>query len=202
MPALIPTRFTGTIVWLGRVADRRAALASAPLDEVRATFAGPEGEAHGGLTRASDSRVVAQHPKGTEIRNVRQFSILSQEELDLIAAGMGLRSLDPALLGATMVVKGIPDFSHVPPSSRLQADGGATLAIDMQNRPCTLAGRSVNAGHPGFGPKFKPAAEGRRGVTAWVEREGTFRVGSGVRLHVPDQRAWAHLDRARAEAAE
>ncbi|MEM6942014.1 MAG: hypothetical protein AAF509_18060 [Pseudomonadota bacterium] len=33
-------------------------------------------------------------------------------------------------------------------------------------------------------------AEGRRGVTAWVEREGMLRVGDTLRLHVPGQRAW------------
>ncbi|MFN0114509.1 MAG: MOSC domain-containing protein [Paracoccaceae bacterium] len=193
MPALLPTAITGTIVWLGRVADRDTALASAAVTELRLTFAGPEGEAHGGLTRPSDSRVTAQYPEGTEVRNVRQLSILSAEELDETAARMGLAALDPGLVGATMLVRGIPDFSHLPPSSRLQAGGGATLVIDMQNRPCMLAGRSVGAHHPGYGPKFKPAAEGRRGVTAWVEREGTVRVGEAVRLHIPDQRVWAPL---------
>jgi hypothetical protein len=92
-----------------------------------------------------------------------------------------------------MVVRGIPDFSHLPPSSRLQAEGGATLVIDMQNRPCTLPAKPIEAAHPGFGAKFKPAGRGRRGVTAWVEREGTLRLGEGVRLHIPDQRVWGHL---------
>ena len=106
---------------------------------------------------------------------------------------MGLASLDPALVGATMVISGLADFSHLPPSSRLQGDSGATVVVDMQNRPCTLPGPVIEAVHPGFGRAFKPAAAGRRGVTAWVEREGTFRIGERVRLHVPDQRAWAHL---------
>ncbi len=61
MPALIPTDHYGTITWLGRVADRDAALASAPLTEIRASFAGPEGEAHGGRdlrVDVIDERVV------------------------------------------------------------------------------------------------------------------------------------------------
>ena len=49
MSALKPTRFTGTIAWLGVVADRDAALPSAPVQTITATFAGPMGEAHGGL---------------------------------------------------------------------------------------------------------------------------------------------------------
>jgi hypothetical protein len=43
---------------------------------------------------------------------------------------------------------------------------------------------------PGVGRKFKTAARGLRGVTAWVEREGALRVGDELRLHVPQQRAW------------
>ena len=194
MPALIPTDHYGTITWLGRVADRNAALASQPLTELAASFSGPEGEAHGGLTRPSDSRVLAQYPRDTEIRNTRQFSILSAEDLAAIAHDMKLGHLDPALLGATMVIVGIADFSHLPPSSRLQAAGGAALVVDMQNRPCTLPGPVIEAAHPGFGKRFKPAAAGRRGVTAWVEREGLFRLGEEIRLHIPDQRPWTGLD--------
>lgn len=190
MPALIPTKYLATITWLGHVADRDAALASRPATTLRATFAGPEGEAHAGLTRAACSRVAAQYPEGTMIRNVRQFSVLSAEELAAIATRMAIAALDPALVGATMVLSGIPDFSHLPPSSRLQSEGGATLVVDMQNRPCNLPAPGIEATHPGKGKLFKPAAEGRRGVTAWVEREGTFRLGEAVRLHVPDQRTW------------
>ncbi len=198
MPALIPTRFEGTITWLGRVRTGLGQLASVPDIEVFAGFAGAEGEAHGGLTRPACSRVSAQYARDTEIRNVRQFSVLSAEELALIAAQMGLAALDPGLLGASLVIAGIPDFSHLPPSSRLQADSGATLVVDMANRPCTVPAKGIEAAHPGHGARFKPAAVGRRGVTAWVEREGVLRVGARVRLHVPDQRAWDYLAEARA----
>lgn len=197
MPALKPTQFIGTITWLGRVVDREAALESASLDQLMARFSGPDGEAHGGLTRPSCSRVLGQYKRNTEIRNTRQFSILSAEDLAAIAAAMGLQSLDPALVGASMVIEGIPDFSHIPPSSRLQADGGATLVVDMENRPCTLPARPIETRHAGFGKAFKPAAQGRRGIMAWVEAEGVLRVGAQVRLHIPDQPAWAHLDQAR-----
>ena len=195
MPALLPTDHYGTITWLGRVADRAAALASAPIAEITLTFAGMPGEAHGGLTRPACSRVASQHPQGTVIRNVRQLSILSREDLDAIARDMGIANLDPALVGASVVIAGIADFTHVPPSSRLQTDRGATLVVDMENRPCTLPGPGIEAAHPGFGPAFKPAAKGRRGVTAWVEREGLLRVGDRIRLHIPDQHPWAPSSR-------
>ena len=190
MPALAPTEITGTVTWIGYVPDRDASLRSTTLDEVALTYAGISGESHGGLTRPSCSRVVSQHPKGTDIRNVRQLSVVSAEELAEIAADCGLEALDPALIGASLVISGIPDFTHLPPSSRLQMPDGATLVVDMENRPCHLPAKPINADHPGAGDKFKAAAKGKRGVTAWVEREGAMRVGDVVRLHVPDQRAW------------
>jgi hypothetical protein len=193
MPTLIPAPFAARIVWLGRVADRDAALQSAAVTELHAAFSGPQGEAHGGLTRPACSRVAGLYPRDTEIRNVRQFSVLSAEDLAQIAERMGVERLDPALVGATMVVEGIPDFSRVPPSSRLQAEGGATLVIDMENRPCVLPAKPIEAALPGKGKAFKPAAVGRRGVTAWVEREGVLRVGDALRLFVPDQPVWSHL---------
>ncbi|MEM9798010.1 MAG: MOSC domain-containing protein [Pseudomonadota bacterium] len=191
MPALTPTDIVGKIEWLGVVADRDAALASTHHDNLMMTFAGPAGEAHGGTTRPSCSRVTAQYPKGTTIRNVRQLSVLSSEELAEIADRIGVTQFDPAWAGATLILSGIPDFSHIPPSSRLQNEAtGATIVVDMQNRPCHLPAKVIEGAAPGHGKAFKEAAQGRRGVTAWVEREGTMAVGDPIRLHIPDQRAW------------
>lgn len=197
MPALKPTDFIGRVVWIGRVMDSEDTLRAEGLLEAHLAFTGIAGECHGGLTRPSCVRTKAQYREGTEIRNVRQLSVLSQEELDAIASEMGLEALDPAWLGASLVVEGIPDFTHVPPSSRLQVPSGASLTIDMENRPCVYPGREIEKDRAGFGPKFKPAAKNRRGVTAWVEREGDIRVGDAIQLHVPDQPVWAHLERAR-----
>lgn len=192
MPALKPTDFTATVTFLGAVSDRQARLGSDALDELFASFAGFTGESHAGLTRLSDNRVTSQYPLGTEIRNTRQFSIMSQEELAAIASDMGLEEFDPRWVGASMVISGIADFSLVPPSSRLQFSSGATLTVDMANRPCVLPAPEIDRDHPGGGRKFKPAANGRRGVTAWVEREGVIRVGDQLKLHIPDQPPWPH----------
>ncbi len=198
MPALMKTDYVGKITWLGVVRDRDADLASRVETELRVSFAGgPALESHsGGLTRPSCARVTSQYERGTEIRNTRQLAIVSAEELSEIASEMGgIGDLDPALVGgATMVIEGIPDFTHIPPpSSRLQTSTGATLTVDMENRPpCVLPGPpGIEMRHPGKGKLFKPAAKDRRGVTAWVEREGVLKVGGDeVRLHIPDQRAW------------
>ncbi|MFC2966485.1 MOSC domain-containing protein [Acidimangrovimonas pyrenivorans] len=197
MPALKPTAFSATVTWLGRVADRSAALNSTPADSLTLGFAGPEGEAHGGRTRPSCSRVLAQHPRDTEIANVRQLSIVSAEEMDATAAEMGIEALNPEWLGVSVVVSGLPDFAHLPPSSRLQGPDGVTLVVDMENRPCNLPARVIEDLLPGIGKKFKAAARGRRGVTAWVERPGRLNLGDSLTLHIPDQPVWTHLAEAR-----
>jgi hypothetical protein len=191
MPALKSTDYTATVTWLGIVTNNdRDEL----LSEVRAaldlTFAGVAGSVHGGATRSACSRVRTQYPKGTEIRNERQLSIVSEEELAEIAAQMGVAVIDPARLGASIVVRGLPDFSFVPPSSRLQAPSGATVTIDMQNRPCQFPAKSLAKVVSGTGRAFKSSAEGRRGVTASIAREGRVALGDVLRLHVPDQRMW------------
>ncbi|KIN60254.1 MOSC domain protein [Sulfitobacter noctilucae] len=193
MPELVPTDHHAEIVWMGMVPQDRTDIRAKSIDSAFASYSGFEGDFHAGLTRASCVRVKSQHPQGTEIRNVRQFSILSAEELAGIAADIGVEVLDPALLGASIVLRGIEDFTHLPPSARLQAENGTTLVVDMLNGPCNLPAREIEKDLPGHGKGFKAAALGRRGVCAWVEREGTLRVGDTLRLHIPGQRAWKHL---------
>lgn len=193
MPELIPTDHYAKIVWMGKVPQDRTDIRSQAVQDAFASYAGFEGDYHAGLTRKSCVRVKSQHPEGTEIRNVRQFSIVSAEELAAIAAVIGLETLDPVLLGASIVVEGIDDFTHVPPNARLQAANGTTIVVDMQNGPCNLPAREIEKNEPGHGKGFKAAAKDRRGVCAWVEREGQLKVGDTLRLHVPGQRVWKHL---------
>lgn len=192
MPALEKTDWTARVVWLGRqrVPVRDLVITAEPVAEMPLSFAGPEGEVHGGETRPACSRVAAQHPRGTVIRNVRQLCIVSAEEMAAVAQEMGIAEFDYAWVGASVVVEGIPDFSHVPPSSRLQGPDGVTLVVDMENLPCQEPAVTIGKARPGQGRGFKAAAKGRRGVTAWVEREGVLRPGDRLVLHVPVQRAW------------
>ncbi|MCZ4354284.1 MOSC domain-containing protein [Roseovarius aestuarii] len=194
MATLKLTDYRATITWLGTVPDDAEGIRSVPRTALSLGFSGPEGEAHSGLTRASCVRVTSQYPEGTEIANVRQLSIVSAEEVAAIAAEMEIEHFDPAWLGATMVVEGIPDFTHLPPSSRLQGPDRACVVIDMENLPCIYPAKEVNKDLPGVGPRFKPAAAGRRGVTAWVEYPGTLKLGDELRLFVPAQRGWQPAD--------
>ncbi|WP_299611400.1 sulfurase [uncultured Tateyamaria sp.] len=198
MPALKPTSFAATITWLGHVPSRELSLRSVHAEAVDVTLDGLPGEDHGGPTRPSCVRVRTQYKEGTVIRNTRQLSIVSAEELAATAEAMGLERIDPAWVGASLVIEGIPDFTHVPPSSRLMSASGVGIAIDMENRPCVLPGREIEMEAEGFGARYKPAAKARRGVTAWIEHGGRLVLGDVLTLHVPDQPAWSHLEAARA----
>ncbi len=191
MSTIKDSGFDAEITWLGHVSAGEDSLRARPVSHLDLSFDGDSGARHEGTLRPSCSRMTMLYPKGTQIRNVRQLSVLSQEEMDAVAAQIGLESLDPALLGVSVVLRGIPDFTHVPPSSRLQAASGLTLTIDMENRPCHFPGKEIEAEAPGHGKGFKAAAADRRGVTAWVERPGKIALGDRMRLFVPTQRGWA-----------
>ena len=102
--------------------------------------------------------------------------------------------IDPAWVGANIVLEGIPDFTAVPPASRLIAeDGTAAIAVDMENGPCRFPAEIIEAAHPGRGMAWTKAAMDRRGVVAWVERPGDLRIGDRLRLHVPPKPHWDHF---------
>lgn len=190
---LTSTQITGEVVGLFVNRDRSTGLESEPVDEIRATFEGFEGEAHGGLTRPSCSRVLRQYdPRGTEIRNARQITILSEEELAEIARRLDIPRLAPEWIGANLVLRGIPQLSMLPPSSRLifETEDGPGIAVDMENGPCRWPGEVIETHHPGKGARFAKEARGLRGVVAWIEKPGTIREGDTCRLHIPPQRIY------------
>ncbi|MCT2539373.1 MOSC domain-containing protein [Sedimentimonas flavescens] len=193
MPALRPTHFSGEIVFLGQVEPGHG-LASTPVEKLVLGFDGAEGEKHSGLTRSSCSRVLDLHPRGTEIANTRQLTVLSDEELAETAFALHIPRLAPEWVGASIVLRGLPDLTHLPPSSRLQGPDGATLVVEMENLACVLPGKVLEHHHPGKGARYKPAASGRRGIVTWVERPGVLTLGDTLRLFVPAQRRWSEED--------
>ena len=74
-------------------------------------FAGIVGDCHSGLTRKSDSRTLRLYRRDTDIRNVRQLSLLSVEELAEVAAAMDIPEVKPEWVGANLVTSGIPDLT-------------------------------------------------------------------------------------------
>jgi hypothetical protein len=153
------------------------------------TFAGIPGNRHAGTTRPADAR-TPWHKRGTPILNTRHASIVSVEECALAAAALGIDYLDPALLGANVVVGGIEGLTQLPPATRLQFPSGATLFVTEPNAPCRQPGRMLARAHgmPELELAFAKKAQGLRGLVALVEREGVIAMGDAVKVIRPAYR--------------
>jgi MOSC domain-containing protein YiiM len=148
------------------------------------SFAGLEGDRHAGLTQRSGVR--QKHlPKGTEIKNARQLSLVSVEELAQVASSLGLPHLDYRWLAANLLLEGAPALTRCPPGTRLVFSSGAVLVVDGENEPCTRVGKAIvraTRSEPALSSRFVKAAQRLRGLVAWVERPGVIRKGDSVTL--------------------
>ncbi len=189
LPALT---FSGRVD--GTFVVESAAVESTACPELMLTYAGIVGDRHEGLVRPSGAR-EPWYPRGTPMRNERQISILSAEELTEVAAEMKLERLSGEWLGANLVVSGIAHLTRLPPRSLMLFPSGATIRIDGDNDPCRKTGKAIAEQNPGradleFG--FVQAAMGKRGLVGWVEREGAVRAGDEVKVRTWRQTAYPY----------
>ncbi len=189
MPVLKPTDFEATIDTI-LVNDNAQDITSTAVNTVTVDYGGFVGDIHHGETRQSCVRVRSQYPQDTEIRNTRQISALSVEQLEQIRDALGIETLKPEWLGANLTLEGIPDFTKVPPGSRLIAANGTSIVVDMENEPCRYPADIIEQHYPDKGRLFPKKAMGKRGVTLWVERTGILSVGDALRLHTPPPVTW------------
>lgn len=196
---LAPLRDETEIVPVQKLAGRVAGTFSALSDhfETRATpqleltFAGIVGDYHAGVTRKSGPR-EPWFERGTEIRNARQITIVSPEELAVIAECMGIAEVRSEWIGANLLVEGVPRLSMLPPGTLLFFASGAALRVMAQNGPCRISGRVV-ARYAGMadteegGLAFAKVAKRYRGLVASVEKPGRITAGDEVTLRVPEQ---------------
>jgi hypothetical protein len=164
-----------------------------PVDALEVTYEGIPGDRHFGLTRRSGGR-EPWYPRGTEMRNDRQISILAVDELAAIAAGLAIPELKAEWIGGNIVIDGLPQLSMIPPRTRLMFAGGAVIAIEGQNGPCRFSGKSIADNYPGredIERGFVKVAKRLRGLVGWVERPGLIRPGEEVTARVPEHWTYA-----------
>jgi MOSC domain-containing protein YiiM len=184
--------FQGSVDLLLVNPDRERGLEKQAVEQGNLLFSGMAGDCHGGLTRKSDSRMLKQYKRGTPVRNSRQVSILSAEELAEVAQNMAIPAVKPEWVGANMVLRGIPDLTLLPPSTRLQFPSGAMIVVDAENHPCRYPAEIIERHHPEAKKGFVAAAMHKRGVVGWVEAEGTIRIGDRITIWIPPQRIYSH----------
>lgn len=186
---LAPKKLKGRV--LQTLSATGQSFSSQPSDGLDVSYTGVVGDFHNGITRLSGAR-EPWYTRGTEMRNERQISILSIEELNEISNAMGLEVLEPGWIGANLVLEGIANMSYLPPRSLLFFDGGVTLRIDGYNAPCLFAGKGIadnvnTVGDNDVAQNFVKAARMKRGLVAWVEREGRIEPGEDLTVRVWEQ---------------
>ncbi len=192
MAILEKSKLTGTVAALLSSPERETGLEKAPTDRLNLVFDGIVGDCHSGRGYRSDSRMLRQYERGTPVANTRQVSILSAEQLAEVASLLGIPTLHAEWVGANLVTSGIPELTFLPPSTRMMFSSGATLIVDGENAPCRFVGDVIEKHHPGHGTAFANVARNKRGLVAWVEREGSISVGDEIVLHIPPQRIYSH----------
>lgn len=166
-----------------------------PVEALQVDFRGLDGDIHGGITRRSGGR-EPWYPRGTEMRNERQLSIVAADELAIVAQRMSLPKIMPEWIGANLLIDGVPNLSMLPSGTLLFFKGGATVKIDAQNGPCRKAGKQIalRGGMEDLEAgaiMFPKVAKRLRGLVAWVEKPGTIRMGEAVSLRIPEQWIYA-----------
>ncbi len=187
---IVPARKIAARV-AGLYAARSNDFVSAATAALTLGFDGIEGDFHAGQTRRSGGR-EPWYPRGTEMRNERQLSIIAADEMAQVARRMEIAEIKPEWIGANLVIEGVPRLSMLPAGALMFFKGGVTLKVDAQNGPCRLAGRSV-AEHAGMADVeagallFPKAAKRLRGLVAWVEKPGRIVAGEEISIRVPEQ---------------
>ena len=176
----------------GLYAALKGSFQTEPVDELLLGFDGIAGDFHAGQTRRSGGR-EPWYPRGTEIRNERQLSIVRRDELAIVAERMGLAELKPEWIGANLMprrpaqpVDAACRHAAVLQGRRDAQDRWPEQAVPLcrpvdrgECRRCRTArlARSL----------FPKSAKRLRGLVAWVEKPGRIVPGEEISVRVPEQ---------------
>ena len=173
----MPAHLTGRTVRV-LIGTEPKNLVTRDVSEVKVTWEGFAGDNHEGPTRSADVR-VKWFPRGVPIRNTRQVSLVSTEELALIAGALELPQVLAAWLGANLELAGIPRLTELPPGTRLFFPEDATLVVEGENDAVHRAGQGHPCPPPGAREARQPLREGR------VEEARAGGLGGAPRHHPP-----------------
>lgn len=155
---------------------------------------------HCGATRFSDKRetLLIKHgiSKDTVMANLRQITIVSRSELELISLKMKLPSVAPyGLLGENIVLDfpDTPNFTKycIPGTTLLFRVGNTirptTIWVTGENEPCHIPAQNIYKHFDVRGKisDFTHSAQGLRGVTGIALVGGKIKKGDEAIIHLP-----------------
>ncbi|WP_430132818.1 MOSC domain-containing protein [Neobacillus pocheonensis] len=170
------------------IADNPETFVTRRISETNLEFGGIRGDRHFGVTSKADSR-QPMYPRGTEILNRRQITIVSVEELDRMAEELNVESLLPEWLGANLLIRGYPELTKLPMGSRILFPSGAGLICMGENQPCTLPGDEIQKhyeDHEKLSFHFVRAGYKKRGIVCAVESPGKIHENDEVQILIND----------------
>jgi hypothetical protein len=170
------------------LADNPETFVTRRISEVNLEFGGIPGDRHFGVTAKADSR-QPMYPRGTEILNRRQMTILSDEECKLVGEKLGIERILPEWLGANILLEGYAEITSLPLGSRILFPNGVGLICMGENQPCILPGEVIQShfsDRPKLANEFVKAAYKRRGIVCAVERPGIIQQGATVQILIND----------------
>ena len=137
-----------------------------------------------------------KQPEGSERRNERQWSAISVEELEDIAAQMGVDGpVTASSVGANLCISGVPQLSRLPKGTVLHFPSGCDLIVEEYNPPCKYMSE-IQAKLHGIesNTAFSKAAKLTRGIVGVVESAGTISAGDEVRIDIYETPSWLARD--------
>lgn len=160
---------------------------------------GVRGDKHYSETVALDARLLeCLGPYGgvkgaTTLSNWRQVSVVSEQELIVIQANLGLNAPIPSGLLAENIVVSFPigDFSKIPSGSLLVFTNGGKMScvlwVMAENVPCAVPGKNLAEHYqqPDLVSLFVPAARGLRGLVVMVFCPGVIKKGYEMHVEQP-----------------
>ncbi len=176
------------------IARASKSLESTRVKAVNVLDNGLQRDKHQSWFRKADAR-AKRYKKGTLIWNSRQISVVSEEDLALIARDLRIDKIEPEWLGANLCVKGIQDLSLLKPRTKIfipnenKGDSEVGLYITAPNKPCMAPVEVIMKYCPqikGYELEFVKAALSRRGVVAVVEHGGVISEGAEIAVVIQD----------------
>lgn len=172
-----------------------------PVEKLEFTTEGIFGDRHFGYEVSSGGRFQTLYQRGSIVRNNRQWSAISTNELEEIGKNLGIEEkLTAELLGINLLIEGIDKLSLLKPMTYIalsqcanfkpKRNEDAVLVVYAEAIPCKIAGKALVEpfGDTSLEGRFMRAANFKRGTTGWVEKGGIVMPGYYAHILTPTGR--------------